>query len=166
MSFTMSSEEASAPSKSSSSASTTRSQLIERNRLGFREGDWNLPGAGTSSSSASCRTRHGGVGRPNLTKRNDEPPSTSSGDEDWSHASETANGLSSEDEEELEKAREKVKPPSSNIIVGVNALMEMLGKNCICQQCHGPVDVTIKTADPNHRHKCFTKEQCPPTISY
>lgn len=144
----MSSEEASAPSKSSSSSS--RSQVIERNRLGFTESDWNLPGTGysslTTTSSVSCRTRHGGVGRPNLMKRKNELPPTSSEDEDWSHESETADdGYTSDDELELEKSREKLKPPSSNIIIGVKALTETLGTNCICQQCHGPVDVTIKT---------------------
>jgi hypothetical protein len=54
--------------------------------------------------------------------------------------------LSSEDEAELVRIKEKYLPLSSHVLImEVNALTETLEKTSICQNCHGPVNVVIKT---------------------
>ena len=127
----------------------------QRRKLCFKEDDWKLVAASgslTTSSSSSVKTRHGGAGRPNLKKKHcNEPESSSSSSDSESKEMEEDDGLEAavsdleEDFEMDEELEERMKPPSTNVIVEMNSLVETLQKNCHCSDCHGPVDVAIKT---------------------
>jgi hypothetical protein len=132
----------------------------EQSKLTNRESDWNLPGV---AATTTTRTRHGGNGRPSLTKR--------FYDEVWEdekvveviELNETANDstTASTTEEILDESIEidasssmgsvtssvaaTVKPPNSNMIIETRALTETIEENIRCSECGCNVTASYKT---------------------
>jgi hypothetical protein len=111
------------------------SARIERAKLSNREDDWNLNGKG--SCTPPTRTRNGGNGRPNLTKRHWNEPSESK-DSEWTSPS-------LESDESDESVIEPTKPPASRVIVEVESLKSTMEGNCRCKKCYKSVDVSLRT---------------------
>ena len=105
----------------------------ELNKLAFHQNPWNLP-----TSAASSRTRNGGGGRPNLARHLvNEESSVSSVDSSWSrHSSEET---TTNNEEWVKKA------PATRVIVEVDSTKAFFEKHCSCQECHGPVTISVRT---------------------
>jgi len=116
---------------------------FESRKLSYKESDWNLPG----STLRSTRTRHGGVGRPNLTRKSNL--SDDSSDEDDSEDGEFEPSSSDTDESETEadnhEPETSKKPPATRVILEVESLTKMMHELSKCHECGGPIDVEIKT---------------------
>jgi hypothetical protein len=118
----------------------------------------NLPGLGTREMPTT-RTRNGGQGRPNLSRRLPLELSSSSKSEDNNEdearaieiLDEDSSGVegdeedTEEEEEEEEEEEAPTKPPASRVIVETNALTDVIVSNCRCSVCNGPVKVEYHT---------------------
>jgi hypothetical protein len=117
----------------------------ETAKLSFKESDWNLPGG--HATIMRTRTRHGGSGRPDLStnKRITFVELESSEEEVVSSSESEDEEVDEEEEEDEDEDIKKEKPVSTRIIVERDQLMEAFEKNCVCKDCHGPVEVSIRT---------------------
>jgi hypothetical protein len=118
----------------------TRNTVLEHNRLRPQEDGWNLAGLGGSNSS---RTRNGGSGRPQLSRRLYHKESSSS-DSDYEDDEESSDEESDIDGEEEEEENSK-KPPPSRLFLEVDSLKSCMERNCRCPKCNGPVEMKVKT---------------------
>jgi hypothetical protein len=121
-------------------SASTRS---EQAKLVNREGDWNLPGYDTVTTT---RTQNGGQGRPYLARHKIVIPSSSesSSDEAKDDMDIDTSFTATEETDNTEEA-ESLKPAATRVIIEVDGLKEMLYKNYRCWECHGPVEVTLRT---------------------
>jgi hypothetical protein len=121
------------------------STSLERTRLAPRQSGWMLAGA----VEKATRTRHGGHGRPSLTKRYRDALLSSESSE-WSEESSESSEeeeLSFSESSSLSPSDEESMKPSLpvNIIIETQALTETIERNLRCPQCQGPVAVDYKT---------------------
>jgi len=129
----MSTNDTSAPV--SSNTSKRINSAAENRKLSQKEGDWQLP----SGSSTTTRTRHGGIGRPNLNRKQFFDQSLSDSDDSYDPSE------SEESDESEGEANERVdanakKPPATRVILEVAALKEMMSELSKCHDCNGPLD--------------------------
>jgi hypothetical protein len=103
-------------------------------RLASKQSGWNLPGG---SSSPTTRTRHGGQGRPNLSRLYDLSLVESDDEEEEEHEEEE------QQQEEVEVEDEAKKPPFSRVIMEVDAISDAMEKHCCCAECKGPMTMTM-----------------------
>jgi hypothetical protein len=129
--------------------SRNRNTVLESNRLRLQEDDWNLPGGSTSS-----RTRSGGssVRTQRLVNQSSSSDSDYEADEESSSEDEevvedledffTDEELLDEEEEEEEEDK---KPPPTRLFLELQSLKKCMEKNCRCPNCHGPMEMNVKT---------------------
>jgi hypothetical protein len=113
-------------------------------RLGSKEDDWKLNGSSTTSSAStisSTRTRHGGQGRPNLARRQQQFLEVLSSSSESSADSNYTCGT----ESDVSFVVDPVKPPATRVIVDTAALIESIEKNGKCKQCYWDVEATVRT---------------------
>jgi hypothetical protein len=126
-------------------------------KLGSREGhgEWNLPGAPTTTNS---RTRNGGRGRPDLTRAWTREPELLEDDgteeeeeeeDEWDEryeeetVSENNNNNNNEDNEEDFDMEDK--PDCTRVLMDVAAISDaVVDKHCRCVECNGPITMTFK----------------------
>ena len=111
----------------------------ERRKLCHKESDWNLPGSATPTT----RTRHGGNGRPHLARKDLFDASSSDHDDQTDNEEEEEDV--SEEEANLIAPDNNKKPPASRVTLEVDSLTKMMEELGVCQDCNGPVEVTLKT---------------------
>jgi len=111
----------------------------ERRKPAPKETDWNLPLAALGGT----RTRHGGQGRPNLSRRDELDDSSS--DSDDAHETESESESDDLSEEEVHKQTPNKKSPATRVMLDVGPLTRMMDELCKCQECGGAPDIDIKT---------------------
>jgi rubredoxin len=113
--------------------------------LTSKESDWNI--VGYNGQRVTSRTRFGGQGRPNLVKKvvNKEEYDTDSDADDSDWESEDEETSSEEEDEDSEEEEPTTKPEATRVIVEVASLQDALQKHCVCPECKGALDMSIKT---------------------
>jgi hypothetical protein len=136
-------------SNNSSLSSYRPTVAHQLSKLCSREGhgEWNLPGAATTTNS---RTRNGGRGRPDLTRAWTREPELSEDDgteeeeeeeeeEEWDEryeeetVSENNNNNNEDDEEDFDK---EDKPDCTRVLMDVAAISDAADKHCRCVECN------------------------------
>jgi len=142
----------------------------ESRKLSYKESDWNLP-----TSESRTRTRHGGQGRPNLSRKEEISESSGSEDDLYEPGS-SGSELDDLSEEEADKqAPNNKKPPATRVMLEVASLTNIMNELCQCQDCGGQLDVEIKTTciashvkasckDPTCGHILHSDPPAPTTI--
>jgi hypothetical protein len=128
-------------------------------KLANKDSKWNLIGSSNETAILATRTRHGGSGRPQLTRKmlleeedseeseyEEEEDSTESEEED--EMDELIDELVLEDELDLQdedEAEEPDKPTHSRVIVEVQTLMDAFKRHCRCPCCDASLELELKT---------------------
>ena len=104
----------------------------ESKKLSYKESDWNLP----SSVLRTTRTRHGGKGRPNLSRKELFDSSSESEDESYeTQASQDESDDLSEEQADQQTPENNKKPPATRVVLEVGSLTNMMGELCKCPEC-------------------------------
>jgi hypothetical protein len=126
---------------------------VERSKLAAKESDWNLPGnINGVVTTSNTRTRHGGLGRPNLERRQQlfDLSMTGEPDASASSSSSTSNGEWCMSGTELEGTEDSLlkKPPPTRVIASSSSSTSN-GEWCMsATESEGTEDSLLKKPPP------------------